>query len=161
MSNNIGPGSSKKALEISFERPPFFKELKPFEKEFNNLKGEYRHLIKRLVETQGDLYLSLQDAGLLDLVEKKFDLALPDTTSVHKAMDAHGIHWDFIFTKMKEIALGLEKKLDGKGNVVEVQNHNAQLKALVELIKLLQAGKSGDNDRSLAEVEQLFKNTKV
>lgn len=154
-------GSSKKALDVLFERPPYFSEIKPLEKEFNQLSGEYRHLIKRLIQTKGDMYRSLRDARLIDEVNKKFSLELPKETKLDAAMRAHGLTLDYIFPKLKDIAEGMEMKLDGKGQVVEVQNRTAQLKALEQLIKLAIRTEEANDKTTVGDAEQLFASTKL
>jgi len=158
MPNNQA-GSSKKAEEVSFERAPFWKELGHLGEKFNNLRAEHRHLLRRLIET-GNLFQALKDSRLLDSVEKRLDFNLPATTAAQTALSSYGLNWNSVIAEYKKVAFEYEKKLDGKGNIVEVQNNNAKIKALDRIVLMLDRV-DGNKEATLNEVEDLFKSTKI
>jgi len=155
-------GTSKAAEKVSFARPPFWRELDDLKEKFNDLPPAARHFIKRLIQSDGDFYKSAKDSGMLDKVTKTMTLALPEETNITKALRVNGINQGMMFSRLKEIIVGKEEKLNGKGDVVEVDNMNASIKGISMAVKLMEGEDLNDKGNTIGDAaEELFKNTDV
>ena len=144
---------------VKFARAPYAGEVitKEYSDKFNSLPGSVRHLIKRLIDTDGDFGRASIDSGFLDPVSKNFVVDASEKTNVESALTSEGITRHLLCQKLKECLEGRELKPDGKGNVMECQNRAIQLKAIELCFKLLGDTKGdGKKETSLSDIDRLF-----
>jgi len=147
--------NKKSDKEIVFQRAPFAQEIftEDGTKKFNNLNGWVRQIVKRTVES-GDLKRAIKEAGdLSDLP------ALPQETSMKKALLDQGIDATSLVCDLKECLEATYVSKDKHGNFVEAKDLKLKLKAVDMVMKIM--GAYDDKEQPKIASEELFKNIKM
>lgn len=153
---------SKAKKEIIFSRPPFAEEVftDDGKKNFNNLPGWQRHLVKQVIK-HGDLKLAAQEAGVSSFVNQTVDSKLSEEKTMVESLNEGGITADFLISHLKECLEANHTRTDKHQNIIHMTDLDLKLKTIELILKIRGDLTPNKSKKSTDNFVDMFADTKI
>ncbi len=145
--------------DSTFKPPPYYDEIfknKDTREHFNQLQGNYRHFINRLITT-GKFDQAVAEAKLSKSLLTDLDAKAYDNQSFKTELKRQGCDKAKIVEKLLACLDGKVVKVDKKGNHKEYQDSRTSLAAIDKLLQLYRGDYDPKGGQEDEDVTELFK----